>query len=111
MTPVKFDRDALARFYAKRHLRTDPGIQLVLYLPNGAPEREIRLLEVNELMAERNIDPLEPIDFGVDRWDPNSSHLLMVLDVSPRQLEKIQKKKLSLPDGWTLEGAVAIPRK
>ena len=70
-----FNRDEAARWYANRHLKTDPGIREVYYLPRGSPEREIRLLEVNDLMADRQEDPLEAIDFGVD-IDGTNAHTL-----------------------------------
>ena len=103
-----FDRDKLARWYALRHYKTDHAIQEVVYLPANAPEREIRLAEVNESIAERE-GPLEPIDFGVDIGGAEG-HTLMVLDVNPAQWKRIEKSNLALPPGWSLQGAVSIPR-
>ena len=99
-----FNRDSMARSYAKRHLKTDPGIREIYYLPADAPELEIRLVEVNELIAERENDRLEPIDFGVD-IEGSTGHTLIVLDVTPVQWQRISSNKLPLPDGWSLEGA------
>jgi hypothetical protein len=99
----------MASWYANRHLQTDPGILAVYYLPAGTPAREIRFLEVNELMAVRDNDPLEPIDFGVDVGGADA-HALMVLDVTPAQWEKIRRNELRLPDGWSLDGAISFPR-
>src|SRR5437868_1485525 len=99
----------MARFYAKKHFKTDPGTRSIYFLPAGAPEREIRLVEVNELIVERTTDPLEPIDFGVDIDSPKA-HTLMVLDITPSQWEKIRKQKLSLPNGWSLDGAIHFSR-
>jgi hypothetical protein len=67
-----FDRDALARGYARRHLETDSGVEEIHYLPTGAPPREIRFLEVNRLIS--GTTPLEPIDFGVDIGRPRRPH-------------------------------------
>jgi hypothetical protein len=100
---------SVAQFNALRHLDTDPGIGSVYYLPVGAPEREIRFLEVNELMAVRENDPLEPIDFGVDIGGAQS-HTLLVLDVTPAQWDRIRRQELRLPDGWSLDGAIAFSR-
>ena len=36
-----------ARWLAQRHMETDAAIERVVYLPTGAPNNEIRLLEVN----------------------------------------------------------------
>lgn len=104
-----FDREKLARHYASRHLQSDPGTLVVLYLPKGAPEREIRLLEVNELIVERQNDPIEPLDFGLGLRGPNA-HTLLVVDVTPAQWERIKKKELTLPASWKLDGAIPITR-
>lgn len=95
----------MARWYAEQHLRTDPGIAAVHYLPKGADEREIRLVEVNSLMSDRTDEAIEPIDFGIDMGS-EGEHLLFVLDVTPEQWERIRTKKLALPDGWTIDGAL-----
>jgi hypothetical protein len=109
MPKNRFDRDELARWYAKKHLKTDPGIREVLYLPKGSPEREIRLLEINDLMAERSEDPLEPIDFGVDIGEADS-HTLFVVDVTPAQWQRIISKQIQLPPNWSLEDPVRFAR-
>ena len=109
MPNAQFDRNTMAKWYAARHLKTDPGLREVFYLPADAPEREIRFLEVNELIADRERDPAEPIDFGVDTGG-ESAHRLMVLDVTPAQWEKIQKGELPLPSGWSLAEANSFIR-
>lgn len=110
MPVTQFDRDSMARWYAKQHLKTDPGIRTVYYLPTNAPDREIRFIEINELVADRNDDSLEPIDFGVDAG-MESEHKLFVLDVTPSQWNRIKRSSLPLPQGWTLKEAVSFPRK
>lgn len=105
MPATQFDRDAMARWYAKEHLKTDPGIAWVHYLPGNANEREIRFVEVNVLIGERNDEALEPIDFGVDTG-MDSAHKLFVVDVTPEQWKRIQTHELELPSTWSLEGAV-----
>jgi hypothetical protein len=102
---TQFDRDAMARWYAEQHLRTDPGLVSVHYLPGNSPEREIRLVEVNELMPERMDSSLTPIDFGRDAGTDNE-HLLVFLDVTPAQWERIQSTKLLLPTEWSLNGSI-----
>lgn len=106
-TKVEFDRDSMARWYAKQHLKTDPGILSVWYLPTDAPEREIRLVEINELIAARNDDAIEPLDFGVD-FEMESEHKLFILDVTPSQWDRISQSTLALPRGWSLENAKTI---
>ena len=105
MPQTAFDRDAMAKWYAREHLKTDPGIRLVGYLPKNAPEREIRFIEVNDLIGELRDDALEPIDFGVDTGMENE-HKLFVLDVTPGQWERIKDGSLPLPSDWSLEDAV-----
>src|SRR4051794_6525256 len=109
MSQNHLDRNELARRYASRHLKTDPGTRTVYYLPTGAPEREIRLLEINDLIVGQDQYPLEPIDFGVENGGP-PKQTLMVLDVTPAQWERISRRELALPEGWSLEGAVPFAR-
>jgi hypothetical protein len=109
MPETAFNRDEMALWYARRHLKTDPGIQVVFYLPTGAPEREIRFIEINDLIADRNGNPLEPIDFGVDIGGADR-HTLMILDVTPAQWNLINQNRLQLPDGWSMEDAVPFAR-
>ena len=105
MPATLFDRDAMARWYAQQHRNTDPAIRSVYYLPTNAPNREIRFVEINELIAERNDDTLEPVDFGVDTG-MDSQHKLLVLDVTPSQWDRIKQSSLALPADWSLDAAV-----
>ena len=103
MTTTVFNRDSLAKWYAKQHLKTDPGIIEVYYLPANCGEREIRFVEVNELIGERDVKILEAIDYGVDIGTENE-HQLLVVDVTPRQWPDVQNGNIQLPDGWSLDG-------
>ncbi|MEX2288290.1 MAG: hypothetical protein WD648_14440 [Planctomycetaceae bacterium] len=105
MPTIQFDRDSVARWYAKQHLKTDPGVSSVYFLPKNAGEREIRFIEINDLLADRNDHALEPIDFGIDMGTENA-HNLFVLDVTPTQWERIRAGNLQLPDDWSLEEAI-----
>lgn len=105
MPVTQFDRDSMARWYASQHLKTDPGIRSINFLPANAADREIRFIEINELLADRSDEALEPIDFGVDTG-MESEHRLFVLDVTPGQWERIRQFSLALPPGWSLEDAV-----
>jgi len=95
----------MAKWYAREHLKTDPGIVAVHYLPTNAGEREIRLIEVNKLIGDRNDAGLEPIDFGVDTG-METAHELFVLDVTPEQWERIRARDLELPGNWSLDSAI-----
>ena len=106
----QFDRDEQARWRAAiQHLKTDPGTRMIYYPPAACPAKEIRLLEINYMMAERENDAFEPIDFGV-QIGRDDGHTLMVLDVTPSQWERIHGKELQLPDGWSLDGAATFSR-
>ncbi|HUE73098.1 MAG TPA: hypothetical protein VMP01_19595 [Pirellulaceae bacterium] len=109
MQATAFDRDALANWYAEQHIKVDPGIRTVYYLPTNAPEREIRFVEVNELIGELRDEALEPLDFGVDRG-MDSEHTLCMLDVTPNQWDRISQSTLPLPRNWSLENAVVFAR-
>lgn len=104
MPSLQFDRDSMARWYATQHRNTDPGIAAVWYLPKYAGDREIRFVEVNQLLGDRNDNGFEPIDFGVDTGT-ETAHRLSVLDVTPEQWNRIQNRHLSLPGNWSLDEA------
>lgn len=101
MPQTEFDAGALAQWYATEHIKTDPGIRAVYYLPANSPEREIRFIEVNDLIGDRLDEALEPLDFGVE-VGADAEHRLLVLDVTPDQWERIQQSALALPAGWSL---------
>ena len=107
MSTIQFDRDSMARWYAEQHLKTDPGIDSIHYLPTKAGEREIRLIEINKLIGDRTDDALKPIDFGVETGSDHA-HKLYVLDVTPEQWDRIHSRELELPNGWSLEDEVAF---
>jgi hypothetical protein len=106
MPATQFDRDTMASWYAQEHLKTDPGILSIHYLPKNASEREIRLLEVNNLIGDRNDSALEPIDFGMETGT-DSAHRLLVLDVTPEQWKRIKAHELGLPQNWSVEGKIS----
>ena len=110
MAVVQFDRDSMAKWYASQHLKVDPGVQKVLYLPKGSPDRDIRFLVVNELIAAMNVGALEPLDFGVDTG-AEAEHKLLVLDVTPGQWQAVSRGEIPLPQGWTLDDAVVFDRR
>jgi len=102
MSTAVYNRDSLAAFYAHQHLKTDLAVKKVVYLPQNSPEREIRFIEINDLMSERGPRDLVPIDFGIDMGQ-SSFHSLLVVDVTPEEWDAIEKKELAIPDEWSLE--------
>ncbi|MDA0832259.1 MAG: hypothetical protein O2955_00235 [Planctomycetota bacterium] len=109
MSTTIFNPKNWAAWYAREHRKIDPGIREIHYLPLHSPEREIRLIEVNDLIVEMRNDALEPLDFFVDTGTENE-HVLFILDVTPKQWVRIQKGKIQLPDGWSLEKVDSWPK-
>jgi len=109
MPTTQFDRDSMARWYAREHLKTDPGIERIHYLPTDAGDREIRFIELNTLLADRTDDALEPIDFGIEMGSDNE-HKLYVLDVTQNQWTRLQSGELALPSGWSLDDGIAYTK-
>ena len=98
-----YDRDRMAKWYAKQGLRVDPGALAIYDLPTGAPDREIRQIGVT-IYSHEFPGPLEPIDYVVAIEGPNR-HKLLMLNVTSARWERIELGECPLPDGWTLEGA------
>ena len=94
--------EPFARWLAHRHLSTDPAIQWVVYLPTGAPNDEVRLLEINRFLQLDDDDVIEPVDFTPD---DDLTFKVFVADVASDQWERIQQGQgPSMPPGWQLEG-------
>jgi hypothetical protein len=100
-TPRSDSRDDIADWLARTHFITDSSIREVWYLPRGAPDDEIRLLELNDRLAGNGSD-VEPIDFGLDI--EGAPFRLFVADVTSEQLEQIKHDTSRLPRGWSLDG-------
>jgi hypothetical protein len=88
--------ESFARWLAHRHLSTDPAIQRVVYLPTGAPNDEIRFLEINRFLQPPDDDVIEPVDFS------GLPFKVFVADVTSDQWERIQQDPCTLPPGWQL---------
>lgn len=91
--------DQFARWIAQRHLDSDTAIDRVVYLPAGAPENEIRLLEVNRFLSDEvNTDIIEPLDFTPEMDLP---YRVFVADITSDQWDRILANPNStLPPGW-----------
>ena len=88
---------------AQRHMETDAAIERVVYLPTGAPNNEIRLLEVNRFLRPPDNDVIEPLDFTPDIAEV--PFRVFVADVTRDQWERIQRDpKLLAHLGWQTEG-------
>ena len=99
-------RDSFVNWIANQHFAVDKGIERIFYLPCGAPEDEVRFLEVNGLASLPEAGPVEAVDFMPDIEGVPFN--LFVADVTPRQYDLIMAHKLSLPTGWQLDQAREI---
>lgn len=101
------NRAEFARWVARQHFAVDKGITRIFYLPEAAPEEEVRLLEVNELAHIPEDAPIVAVDFAPDIEGVHFR--LFVADVTPGQFEHVQANRVELPAGWNFEGAEELP--
>ena len=102
------ERAAFAQWLARQHLRFDSRLTQVIYLPSGAPEDEVRLLEVNTGLYPGPDNPIVPVE-----TPPAVKELpfrVWVADVTPNEWQQIQSNPALLPAGWSLEGNQIIRR-
>jgi len=104
-----FCAESWAKTYAQAHYKTDPGLVDVYFVPAPADVREVRLIEVNEMLAEREGDLVEPWVMRADA-DGDDAHNIAILDVTPSQWKRVSTDGGPLPPGWTLEGCKQIPQ-
>jgi hypothetical protein len=108
MSEVTQRRAAFAEWLARQHLEFDKRLTLAVYLPAGAPEDEVRLLEVNTGLYPEPGNPIVPVE-----TTPAVADLpfrVWVADVTPDEWERIQTNPGLLPAGWSLEGRVTSRR-
>ncbi len=92
--------EQIAQWLTQRHLSTDAAIELAVYLPTGAPDNEIRLLEVNRFLRSSGTDAIEPLDFTPE-W--NFPYRVFVADITADQWDRAQENPGAiLPAGWEL---------
>ncbi len=102
------ERAAFARWLGTQHLRFDKRLTMVIYLPHGAPEDQVRLLEVNTGLYPDPGTPLTPIESTPAVTD--LPFYVWVLDVTPEEWAGIQENPKILPDGWSLQDKMTIRR-
>ena len=101
MSEVTKERAAFAEWLARQHLRFDSRLTQVVYLPKGAPEDEVRLLEVNTGLFPGLENPIVSVE-----TTPAVADLpfrVWVADVTPDEWQQIQTNPALLPAGWSLE--------
>ncbi len=102
MSEITKQRAAFAEWLARQHLGFDKRLTLVVHLPAGAPNDEVRLLEVNTGLFPEAGNPIVPVE-----TTPTVTELpfrVWVADVTPDEWNQIQTNPALLPTGWSLEG-------
>ena len=102
MSEVTKERAAFAEWLARQHLRFDSRLTQIIYLPAGAPDDEVRLLEVNTGLYPEPGSPIISVETTPAVTD--FPFRVRVADVTPDEWQQIQTDAKLLPAGWGLEG-------
>jgi hypothetical protein len=94
--------EGAVRTVAGWHLEGEQPPAKLLAFPDP-DEREIRLLEVTELVPETG--EFYPVAFGPTVEIP---YRTVVAQVTPREFDAIRAGTLPLPEGWDLDQAVEL---
>ena len=102
MSEMTKERAAFAEWLARQHLRFDSRLTQVVYLPVGAPDDQVRLLEVNTGLYPEPGNPIVPVETTPAVTD--LPYRVWVADITPEEWQQIQSNPQLLPKGWGLEG-------
>jgi hypothetical protein len=108
MSAATKESAAFAEWLARQHLRFDSRLTQAIYLPTGAPDDEIRMLEVNTGLFPEPGKPIVAIETTPAVTD--IPFRVLIADVTPEEWEQIQTKPELLPAGWSLESNRIIRR-
>lgn len=108
MDGVEREKAAFAEWLARQHLRFDSRLTQAVYLPAGAPEDEVRLLEVNTGLFVQPGDPI--VSFQSTPSNSDMPFRTWIADVTPDEWQRICKNPALLPEGWSLDGNRIIRR-
>ncbi len=91
---------------ARAHYEVEPGLRAIYRLESADPnDHRIKLLEVNEQTVPTGIVPV-----GFPAHPASGLHYpSVVIEVTPREYEAIQRKQLNLPTGWKVRDAYERP--
>jgi hypothetical protein len=103
-------KDEEATALAEKHYQVEAGMTHVFRITATAdvelrPAEPIKLLEVNENTVAAGI---MPIQFGPS---PSSGlhYPSVILEVTPAEYRKIERKELKLPNGWMVGDLIPRP--
>ena len=103
--PQKSRRLKVATELAHRHFDLDQGVEQIFLLRKAGAESSaqepIKLLEINRSTPECGI---MPVYFGPSTGVP---YPLIVVDVTPREFDRLKAGKLTLPRGWKIGRQIA----
>lgn len=101
--PVRpgMSRDDFARWVARQHHEIDAGVSRILYLPDGAPADEVRLIESNLLTPLPEEAPILAFPFRTDLDEVDFK--VYVADVTESQFQKVLDRRVELPGGWRID--------
>ena len=108
MSEVTQQRAAFAEWLARQHLEFDKRLTLIVHLPAGAPDDEVRLLEINTGLYPEPGNPIAPIETTPAVTD--LPFRILVADVTPDEWSRILTNPGLLPAGWSLEGKQTVRR-
>jgi hypothetical protein len=96
------DKEQARKNLARMHYELEPGITHIhSIVSSGAiesrPAEPIKLLEVNRHTIASGVTPL-----GFDPVIASGMYSSVIIEVTPEEYEKIKRKELPLPHGWTL---------
>jgi hypothetical protein len=102
-------KDEEALELARKHYEIEPGMTRIFRLTGSAevesrPNEPIKLLEINENTVPSGIMPIWFGPFPA----AGLHHSSIILEVTPDEFDKIQERRLELPNGWQL--ADLIPK-
>ena len=97
------DKDGAVQELVQWHFQVDPKTsEIYRFVADNEDETDvpIKLLEVNDMTLETG--RVDAFGFGPAVDFPYSS---VVAQVTTRELDRIRKREMLLPDGWSLDSA------
>jgi hypothetical protein len=94
------DKDRVAELLAAAHCEAEPGITRIVRLVSAQeadPREPVKLLEVNPATSPSGV---LPIAFAAD--PPDVPFPSVVVEVTPDEFTRIERRELALPNNWTL---------
>jgi hypothetical protein len=101
-------KDEAARELAEWHFSVEPYLVTVLRFVSDeedALDEPIKLLEVNGATVATG--SVEPFFFGPSEGVPFAT---VIAEITPEEFERIERKELALPRGWSLDRAQRFER-